>query len=157
MKLRNKKTGEIGELQVTEKHCVVAVRNGTANCGVEIYSSLARLYEEWEDVPEEPKVGYIIDPMEEDYVAADDSGYEEDDVERAKELGIWFETEKEAEKTVEKLKAWRRLKDYNVKFNLDFVKNKIYFNYTINNPLLDVLDGEEQIFNNMKIVFGGEE
>ena len=66
-------------------------------------------------------------------------------------------TKEEAEKAVEKLKAWKRLKNYNVKFNLDFVKNKIDFTYTINNPLLDVLDGQEQIFNNMKIVFGGEE
>lgn len=74
-----------------------------------------------------------------------------------KSFGNYFGTREEAEKAVEKLKAWKRLKDYNVKFNLDFVKNKIDFTYTINKPLLGVLDGEEQIFNNMKIVFGDEE
>ena len=74
-----------------------------------------------------------------------------------KSIGNYFETEKEAELAVRKLKAWKRLKDYNVVFNLDFVKNKIDFTYSIDNLLLDVLDREEQIFNNMKIIFGGEE
>ena len=74
-----------------------------------------------------------------------------------KPIGNYFETEEEAEKAVEKLKAWKRLRDYNVKFNLDFVRNRIDFTYSINNTLVDVLDGEEQIFNNMKIIFGGEE
>lgn len=64
----------------------------------------------WEDY-KEPQVGYLIDPMEEDCVSADDNGYEEADIERAKELGLWFETKEEAEKGVEKLKAWKRLKD----------------------------------------------
>ena len=54
--------------------------------------------------------------MEEDCVSADDSGYEVTDVERAKELGIWFETEEEAEKAVEKLKAWKRLEDKGFRF-----------------------------------------
>lgn len=71
-----------------------------------------------------------------------------------KSIGNYFKTKKEAEKAVKKLKAWKRLKEYGVKFNLDFVENNISFTYSINNPLLDVLDGEEQIFNNMKIVFG---
>lgn len=78
-------------------------------------------------------------------------------VEKRKEIGNDFSSIEEAEKAVEKLKAIKKLKDYNVKFNLDFVKNKIDFTYTINNPLLDVLDGEEQIFNNMKTIFEGEE
>ncbi len=74
-----------------------------------------------------------------------------------KAIGNYFETREEAEKAVERLRALKRLKDYNVKFNLDFVRNRIDFTYSVNNPLLGVLDGEEQIFNNMKIVFGGEE
>ena len=76
-----------------------------------IYDTLERFYGDWEDAPKKPKVGYIIDPMEEDYVFADDSGYEDSDVERAKELGIWFESEGGAKKAVKKLKAWQRMKD----------------------------------------------
>lgn len=75
---------------------------------------------------------------------------------RLKQIGNYFESEEEAKQAVERLRAWKRLKDYNVKFNLDFIRNRIDFTYSINNPLLDVLDGEEQIFNSMKIVFGGK-
>lgn len=105
MKLKNKKTGGLANLIVDKDTLRVKTDAGWAD-----YDTLAELNEEWEDY-EEPKVGYIIDPMEEDCVSADDSGYEESDVERAKEVGLWFETEEEAERAVEKLKAWTRLKD----------------------------------------------
>lgn len=81
------------------------------------YDSLKSMQEEWEDAPEEPKDGYIIDPMEEDCVSADDSGYEESDVERAKELGIWFETNGEAQKVAKKLKAFKELRDKGFRFD----------------------------------------
>lgn len=116
MKLKNKKTGEIGELlpwvdyetKKEMKEFAVMLDNHKELLS---YSSLAELNSEWEDVPEEPKVGYIIDPMGEDCVSADDSGYEEPDIERAKELSIWLETKEEAELAVRKLKAWKRLED----------------------------------------------
>ena len=135
MKLRNKKTGEI--VEATDFNIMSD------------YNSLAELNKEWEDAPEEPKEYWYIDI---------DSGImfdnvEDDTVKVMREIGNYFETREEAEKAVEKLKAWKRLKDYNVKFNLDFVRNKIDFTYSVNNPLLSVLDGEEQIFNNMKIIF----
>lgn len=115
MKLRNKKTGDIGYLIVGRGSAYYHVcDDGWSSCGK--YWSLAELNEEWEDAPEEPKVGYIIDPMDEDYISADNSGYEESNIERAKELGIWLETEEEAKKAVEKLKAWKRLKDKGFRF-----------------------------------------
>lgn len=121
MKLKNKKTGEIGLV-----HCDATMFSNKIGVFIDnnhidlrnpykIYTSLAELNEEWEDY-EEPKVGFIIDLMEEDCISADDSGYEDSDVERAKELGIWFESEEEAERAVEKLKAWKRLKDKGFKF-----------------------------------------
>jgi hypothetical protein len=145
MKLRNKKTGEIKEFALFD------------GIGLQGGATLESLTKEWEDYHEEPEIGFIIDPMEEDYISADDSGYTGSDVERAKELGIWFETEEETERAVEKLKAYKRLKDLgtellgweirdlptggnwqtiNVKFN---VKAK-------NEPmeLLDLLFGEEE-------------
>ena len=36
-----------------------------------------------------------------------------------KEIGNWFDTKEEAEKAVEKLKAWKRLKDFGCRFILD--------------------------------------
>ncbi len=126
MKLKNKKTGEIGELQITEKHCAVAVGNGTANCGIEIYSSLAELNEEWKDY-EEPKEYWFIDTYsyEVNYL---EEGRNEDLDNFNKEIGNYFETREEAEKAVEKLKAWKRLKDYDIRFSdwlCDFKHNEM--------------------------------
>jgi hypothetical protein len=161
MKLRNKKTGEIAEkietiayIQWSKKIMMIYI-NSDGERIMKQYDSLETFNEEWEDY-EEPKGYWYINefgtPTKADFVGRE-TLYDK----CRKNFGNYFETKEEAEKAVEKLKAWKRLKDYNVKFNLDFVKNKIYFNYTINNPLLDVLDGQEQIFNNMKIVFGGKE
>lgn len=118
MKLRNKKTGEIGELQITEKHCAVSVGNGTASCGIEIYSSLAELNEEWEDY-EEPKEYWYID----DFGRTQFSSEVLDEVEGRpnnwmirKLFGNYFETKEEAKKAVEKLKAWKRLRDRGFEF-----------------------------------------
>lgn len=115
MKLRNKKTGEIGWLYCDHignpKKMTVFLNDNDLSAEHWDYSTLAELNEEWEDYHEEPEFGFIIDLMEEDYISADDSGYTGTDVERAKELGLWFETEEEAERAVEKLKAWKRLKD----------------------------------------------
>lgn len=117
MKLRNRKTGEIGNLlPYGAGDGRIWVWIGNTSRPEYRYNSLAELNEEWEDVPQGPKVGYIIDPMEEDCVSADDSGYEESDVDRAKELGIWLETEEEAKKAVERLKAFKRLKDKGFRF-----------------------------------------
>ena len=152
MKLRNKKTGEI--LESARSSAVIKDKfriYDELNDKYYTYDSLAELNAEWEDYE---------DPKEYWYVYGNQALNNKcDDImeDSFKEIGNYFETKEEAEKAVEKLKAWKRLKDYNVKFNLDFVKNKIDFTYTINKPLLGVLDGEEQIFNNMKIVFGGEE
>lgn len=151
MKLRNKRTGEVvsleGELLFDDKVMLL-----------EQYASLAGLNAEWEDVPEEPKeYWYVSCDGRALKATTDQDEYNEKHNSGHVSIGNYFGTKEEAEKAVEKLKAIKRLKNYNVKFSLDFVKNKIDFTYSINNPLLDALDGEEQIFNNMNIVFGGGE
>lgn len=65
-----------------------------------------------------------------------------------------FETKEEAEKAVEKLKAWKRLKDKGIKFNLDFVKNNINFTYKIDSNLYSTIEKERIIFNDLKLIFG---
>ena len=111
MKLRNKKTDEIGELQITEKHYAVAVGNGTANCNVKVYCSLDKLNEEWEDY-KEPKEYWYIDINGE--IMFDN--VEDDTVKVMREIGNYFDTREEAEKAVEKLKAVKRLKDKGFRF-----------------------------------------
>lgn len=151
MRLKNKRTGEIGELQVTEKHCAVAVGNGTASCGLEIYSSLARLYEEWEDVPEEPKEFWYISDFGYVISHAINNKSVKSTIEEMKSIGNYFETKEEAEQTVEKLKAWKRLRDKGFRFNDWHARLKngvtIYARY----------DEDDGVVDDLKMLFGGEE
>ena len=95
MKLRNKKTGEIVEA------------NDFNIIGE--YKNLADLTEEWEDY-EEPQYTYWIDTTEE-RITQTDLPITDECLEYVRELGLGFATREEAERAVEKLKAWKRLKD----------------------------------------------
>ena len=138
MKLRNKKTGEInlGDLHLDD------------------FNSLAELNDEWEDY-EEPKEYWFINNYDriEKEKGPDDAWF----VIKLKEIGNYFETREEAEKAVEKLKAWKRLKDKNfhflkysalgcgeIKFSLDFE---------------DMYDEGEigELQHDLELLFGGEE
>ena len=105
MKLRNKKTGEILEL--------CCHRSGDFR---ERYDSLAELNGEWEDY-EEPTTFWAISwAGEPEEYNAKKTPQELKDM--AKEIGNYFETKEEAEKAVECLRAWKRLKDKGFKFDL---------------------------------------
>lgn len=150
MKLRNKKTGEIGKL-----HCDMNV--SPAKYGVfedtDIrghyweYGSLAELNEEWEDY-EEPKGYWKIDTY--DGIVCYVTDFDDNINIFDKSFGNYFETKEEAEQAVEKLKAWKRLKDKG--FKLDAVVDSFF--------CLDIyMKGEpyEEIKEDLKIVFGDEE
>ena len=81
------------------------------------YNSLAKLNEDWEDVSE--------DPEDKDFWFFDEEGiiintkernWPKESVTAAKAIGNYFETQEEAKKAVEKLKALKRLKDKGFKF-----------------------------------------
>lgn len=156
MKLRNKKTGEIIMFAGTEIHDNRVFFRLEDERGVfkrEI-NSLAELNEEWEDY-EEDELFYVIS-------AEHRSGYQcalkEDYPEIckvAKELGIGFETEKEAEKAVEKLKAWKRLKDKGFRFE-GYDRN--YDHWHINFTFDNYCTGEpHSASDDLNLLFGGEE
>lgn len=155
MKLRNKKTGKIinSDELLTDKFILDLFSRDFDYFN----SKLHKIEDEWEDY-EEPKVGYIIDPMEEDCVSADDSGYEEPDVERAKELGIWFETKEEAEQAVEKLRAWKVLKDMSFKIvSIRYRDNKNYIEWNIPQKVRDDYYAVKAFNDALHLLFGGEE
>ena len=110
MKLRNKKTGEIQQI------VVMPIIDGYPDEHEEVKgeTSLKDFNEEWEDYEEPKEYLYIDTAMME--VTYNTSGAEPDVEEFNKEVGNYFETREEAEKAVEKLKAWRRLKDKGFKF-----------------------------------------
>lgn len=117
MKLRNKKTGEIVELDHISAHYSRHYEHGKDRSGEQPCSTwnktLAELNEEWEDY-EKPKGywfiagrGAVIHEIDRNTIF--DRG--------RKEMGNCFKTEEEAKKAATKLKAWKRLKDNGFKFN----------------------------------------
>ena len=120
MKLRNKKTGEIVDLvegyikdsyygqKIEIKPLAISNKEGY------IYNSLAELNEDWEDY-EEPKEYWYIDPMV-CGVYCTKIKKDEDLYDFNKQIGNYFESKEEAEKAVERLRAWKRLKDKGFRF-----------------------------------------
>lgn len=113
MKLRNKKTGEIVEVE--------SCNSTTGTIGLffaegrecdRAYESLAELNSEWEDY-EEPKEYWTISGA--GYVWTTEH-MSPDTISDLKQIGNIFKTEEEAERAVEKLKAWKRLKDEGFRF-----------------------------------------
>ncbi len=117
MKLKNKKTGEIGwlycdHISIPKKMTVFAEdRNLSANHWD--YGSLAELNAEWEDAPGEPKEHWAIDQFGEPINV---SGLSRLQLEKLHRLGNDFPSENATMKALEKLKAWKRLKDKGFRF-----------------------------------------
>ena len=154
MKLRNKKTGEIVEV-LTDSISVDILKDREEMTG--FYNSLAKLNEEWEDY-EEPKKHYEILAMG----AVMEREDAEDEIFRnqgQREIGNYFETREEAEKAVEKLKAWKRLKDARfefgtIKYNLDEESSS-----TIAYDGIITIEGMayEDFAEDLDLLFGGED
>lgn len=98
MKLRNKKTGEIRDF-----NAVIHELN--------MFGSLAELNEEWEDVG----TFWFLNGCG-DVCRDEDDKHKEEVLENTKQIGNYFNTKEEAEEAVEKLKAWKRLKDKGFRF-----------------------------------------
>lgn len=120
MKLRNKKTGEIGYFcfaNWTDTVLIITDKNGIQ---LAKYNSLAELNKEWEDAPEEPKRYWYMSNRG-DVRNIDDEDTDWDN--NRKEIGNYYDTKEEAEKAVEKLKAWKRLKDKGFRFDGWYIGN----------------------------------
>lgn len=142
MKLKNKKTGEIvdfakGNFISSKDYGFVIYKDGGRSIE---YSSLAELNEEWCDY-EEPKSG-IKDVWFPDVI------------EGRNNVVISFETREEAEKAVEKLKAFKRLKDKGFDFVGCFKDNTINYEF-VERPL--DYDEAEEAEQDLAFLFGGEE
>ena len=155
MKLRNKKTGEIGKIlkQLSEDNQIEVITDSK----LYVVKTLAELNEEWEDY-EEPAYYYFIQDDGRIGCDAVEPYNHKSKVEEHKSIGNYFSSKEEAELAVCKLKAWKRLKDdYHIRFDLDFVKNTISFTYRIDGTLHSAMDDEPIVFEDMKTIFGGEE
>ena len=154
MKLKNKKTGEIGTLIVDGAYSFVtnfAVEDDKRNRLGE-YNSLTELNAEWEDY-EEPKEYWYINEYGTVTMGEKYGRYTIYDKSK-KNFGNYFDTKEEAEKAVERLRAWKRLKEngfsfhgYDDGYNHDFNSGHIEFYIKNNGDVLADLD----------LLFGGEE
>ena len=148
MKLRNKKTGAIYKIEDIDL--------GNNEYGIWVgltkYNSLAEFNEEWEDY-EEPREYWFIDyeggiiPFSRQKETATDK--------LMKSIGNYFKTEEEAKKAVEKLKAWKRLKDNGFRFDgktLDTAKRfgSIFY-------WLDENAYSEEYIKDLELLFGDEQ
>lgn len=141
--LRNKKTGEIAEFCMHK-------RGEDSEDGNPTYYPFDGSIEEWEDYEEPKEKHWYMTSWGEVWQYGDDPLHEE----WRKILGNDFETKEEAEKAVEKLKAWKRLKDNGFRFtsykdNTDPKGNS----YQVN--IKAVFDGAR--FSDLDLLFGGEE
>lgn len=141
MKLRNKKTGEV----VVFGEGVIDLRQiGCKNVAEMIEAG-------WEDY-EEPKKYWLISPVDADVEQTEMEGDEVDTFN--KQIGNYFETKEEAEKAVEKLKAYKRLKDKGFDFVGCFKDNTINYEF-VERPL--DYDEAEEAEQDLAFLFGGEE
>lgn len=147
MKLRNKQTGEICKAEARED-------------GIYLYHEtterwykydLSLLAEGWEYYEEPKEYWYIT------YNACVVSAPAESNWEREEEIGNRFETEKEAMKALEKLKAWKRLKNKGFRFsNVDIYDQEITFKWT--KDWCSMTNGEQkEAERDLDILFGGDE
>ena len=77
-------------------------------------------------------------------------------------IGNLFDTKEEAEKAVEKLKAWKRLKDAGIYFVYDVIKEGSEHNFILRpkckkEKIMKPFAECESLFRDLKIIFGGEE
>ena len=113
------------------------------------YDNLEDLYKEWEDY-KEPKGYWYIDF--DGCICGEVAPFDKETNQKREEIGNVFSSEEEAEKAVEKLKAWKRLKDKGFEFTY-WKGDQIEFINECPNEIKDI----EEFEKDLDLLFGGEE
>lgn len=154
MKLRNKRTGEIGKPAFIGVDYEITILPEDKNKKARYYKTLAELNKEWEDVPEEPKEYWYISDFGYVFNHEINNKSVKSTIEEMKSIGNYFETKEEAEKALKKLKALKRLKDKGFDFVGCFKDNTINYEF-VERPL--DYDEVEEAEQDLAFLFGGEE
>lgn len=154
MKLKNKKTGEIREVEARDDGIYLYDRTLK-----QWYKYDFHLLAKWWEVYEELKEYWYIDTamME---VTYNTLGAKSDLEEFNKQIDNYFSSEEEAEKAVEKLKAWKRLKDKGFEFCCDIKKESLCgngFNIPLNAIMPPEAYTDTEVVKDLDLLFGGEE
>lgn len=143
MKLRNKKTGAIYSIEDIE----LGNNQDGIWLGLNKYTSLAELCADWEDLQED-KIYWYID-VDGEIMSKTMAWFNQSQ----DNIGNRFETREEAEKAVEKLKAWKRLKDKGFRFEgWDNTDRSTIHNFS----LFVAIEDLENINRDLDLLFGGE-
>lgn len=151
MKLINRKTGQI----VVYGEGIIDLRGiGCKNVGEMLEAG-------WEDYEEpKPQVVYYID-RDGEIVSYKNVEYPKRvfNSEQNKEIGNYFETREEAEEAVEKLKAWKRLKDKGFKFDGWTIDDGLRVSICTNTDSEGIYDDDNKkdFKKDLDLLFGGEE
>lgn len=157
MRLKNKKTGEIGWLYCDHisipKRMTVFSEDKDLSANHWDYNSLAELNEEWEDAPEEPKEYWI--PMSDEPYPFVGNDWEKEGL----STGLISLSKEENEIKRDKLKAWKRLKDKGFRFDGKEVFSEGLLEIDGVLPALKGADCAERlkIIDDLDLLFGGEE
>lgn len=154
MKLKNKHTGEI--IEVLAKISFIKRNDNFIDSEVNTFDSLAKLNEEWEDYQEPKEYWWYIDNLGVVNQATFITVVEQAMAKDSKEIGNYFETKEEAEKAVEKLKAWKRLKDNDISFEAKVIDGRWYLGPKVE-PKQRTFDEVNDLFKDVMFIFGGEE
>ena len=151
MKLKNKQTGEIATLTLSSNGEELLLMKNS-----EMVTRNVKLLDlkEWEDYEEPEEYWYIDDAgvIQIDQVLSSE-------INMRKSIGNYFETKEEAEKAVEKLKAFKRLKDKGFRFT-GITPNRRYIKYNYGEILSKhgiCYDKAIQFEDDLDFLFGGEE
>lgn len=157
MKLQNKKTGEIIDSKdLLTDEILIDLFSKDFNY---FNSKINKILEDWEDY-EEPKKHYFIteyggvfelNEIDKNLPDTDIKNINcVENIEDYQSIGNYFGTKEEAEKTVEKLKAWKRLKDKGFEITdwavADGNELRLFGHYSI-----------AGIKDDLDLLFGGEE
>lgn len=161
MKYKNKKTGEVRDWDFGDWYQKILNPDNKENyeCSLaDFIDRVIKFKEEWEDY-EEPKEYWFIDAFGniiQNRITkhrGDEYTDMSDDYERQKEIGNYFETKEEVEEAVEKLKAWKRLKDKGFEFMwVDKKNGSVKFGFFNKEGKIT-----EEMWQDIDLLFGGEE
>ena len=154
MRVRNKKTGEIINLDNT--NFIISSRNNNIICSLQgttihhEYNSLSEFVNDWEEC-EEPKEYWYISDFGYVFNHEINNKSVKSTIEEMKSIGNYFLSREEAELVVRKLKAWKRLKDKGFRFT--------GWNGTMTGKGIEYKAGKyyEKWVDDIDLLFGGEE
>lgn len=149
IKLRNKKTGEIGEIRYENHELYIDTDEGFTYW----LRTIAELNERWEDYEEHKDIWWLDNEGQVNHASGEvDANFREN-----RKIGNYFLSREEAEKAAEKLKALKRLKDRGFKVDLwDYDGGNYQERIRTGRILFRVKEYEEND-EDLDLLFGGEE